>query len=396
MKKMFKRIFILMICAFIIGAPIIGEIPKVEAASPKANSVVYTQAFISNKRNSGILYADYSGITAVSQSLYSVLGSTGDSIGTKEDFLDLRPGNAENPNIGLCTAGSEFTPYCNGYDLANYAKLEILVNGDVEITLQNGVTLANLRIYYILAKPNLLYCSNQICDSAKTVHSRTEATSSWRNKAKSGFLTYTGVVGEDFAKGYFDKQVLASGAIKYSGFNIFENIDGSDRVNSQNNGIYVTTSMTIKTNNKTYYVNTYAIDKTTFTSVGNENDDKKVSYSVTQDSTNTHPTQAVTEISQVAVLLMDNENRDIEDNQGYNKAKSYFNNTIRPIIAVVIGVSFIIVGVSTGATIAKSSDEPEVRSAAIKKLIGLFTGAVTVYLILFFYEPVIAAISNWF
>ena len=87
---------------------------------------------------------------------------------------------------------------------------------------------------------------------------------------------------------------------------------------------------------------------------------------------------------------------DINQNNGFALMEGFFEETLRPILIIAIGVLFVIVGTHTGVTIVKSSDEPEVRSAAIKKFIGLFVGAFIIMMILIFYKDIITAIQRFF
>ena len=84
-----------------------------------------------------------------------------------------------------------------------------------------------------------------------------------------------------------------------------------------------------------------------------------------------------------------------ETNAGFAIMGNFFEETLRPILIIAIGILFAIVGTHTGVTIVKSSDEPEVRREAIKKFIGLFIGAFVIAVILIFYKDIIEIVRKY-
>ena len=57
---------------------------------------------------------------------------------------------------------------------------------------------------------------------------------------------------------------------------------------------------------------------------------------------------------------------------------------------------FLVLGTINIVEIVNASDEPARRRSLIARLVGMFIGSVIVYLILQFYEEIIAIVLNWF
>ena len=57
---------------------------------------------------------------------------------------------------------------------------------------------------------------------------------------------------------------------------------------------------------------------------------------------------------------------------------------------------FLVLGAINVVAIIQASDEPANRRALIKRLIGMFVGALIIYLILEFYQDIIEIVLDWF
>lgn len=401
MKKKISQFVIILICAIMLS---VFYAPKhVEAAPTMDSNIVYFQALV--KSNNG---DQYSAIQAVSQYYFSDT-TKGTIIGNKSQFHNLADQNL------VCN--DEL--YTNIYDLCTYNEsdkiwklnptittLMMSKNGDMSIMVENEYTLATVRIYYVIAKPGVLFCESDytMCQTAASIAgAQYGGMSAWKNRSKSGFMAYASI---DIPE-HFDVIEENTGRRSYVGYNILNELPSSDLVDAQEYGVYATVSITVQKNVGdtvvTYYLNDYTIDGRTFAGVGNtdagENYSKQLIVNHEPTSKYTYGNHAgvdgVQHISNVAVLIRANENKDVNKNQAFTATQRYFDNTIRPILAIAIGALFLVVGTTTGAKIVKSSDEPEERRAAIKHLIGLFIGALIIYLIMFFYADVIAAFSRF-
>jgi hypothetical protein len=269
--------------------------------------------------------------------------------------------------------------------------------GYVTIYLSNEVELTNLRFYHILPVKNQLYCDINngssivvgICENAKTVYKNASGVSNWSDKSKYGNFVYRSEIGleEDF-----EKSTSPTGARTYSNFNILNDLEGSTREAALDKGIYFVSSMTVKYKGSTYYIGDYTLDDKVFTSIGNETT-ATLTGSVNSYAGTSHSSDGVTVVSQVAALLRPFDARGINDNEGTKMLNNYFVETVMPVIIIVVGILFLVVGAMTGVKIVQTSDEPDERRNQIKKLVGIFIGAVAIALIFMFYKNIIEAIS---
>ena len=285
------------------------------------------------------------------------------------------------------------TDYCNGENKLNsyIAFLRMSSDGDIVInlTVANEATIKKLRIFYIVndaSNDMLLYCDyNTICPRAKIVSSDSQ-NSNWRNSAKTGTFEISDL------ESYFSVSRNDT-RYRYSGFNVFNNMNAYQASLAKEKGVYVIISMDISfmIRNREGNINTYKYinnDSIGFESVGDE-------YANNVYTTNSG--QKYNTVVQNAALIKPSKSTyDPNDSAAYREFKDFFDGTLRYIIIAVIGVMFLVTGSMTVVTIVKSSDEPEVRSSSIKKLIALFTGALTVALILLFYNQIIDIVSGWF
>ena len=176
-------------------------------------------------------------------------------------------------------------------------------------------------------------------------------------------------------------------------------------------GAYVIVGGSIGYLSNTYYLN-YNIDDEEywkFSSVGNvyENEtlshEEMTSYNMRlckQNLTDQNGCGGVvgtsSSVSSHAVLIFNPNITDDNGKESYTKINNYFTNTVIPILKVVVVMLFLIFGTTTIVKIVHASDEPALRRSLISKLIGMFIGAVIIYLILQFYEDIIEIVSGWF
>jgi hypothetical protein len=132
--------------------------------------------------------------------------------------------------------------------------------------------------------------------------------------------------------------------------------------------------------------------------IANNSANQYKSIIINASPTNINSSQGslINQIASNAALIKPVGEHGSKNNRGVSLMENFFENTLRPLLIIAIGILFVIVGTHTGVTIVKSSDEPEVRSAAIKKFIGLFVGAFLIAMILVFYKDIITGIQRFF
>ena len=286
----------------------------------------------------------------------------------------------------------------------NIAYLKLTDKGNVTISVANGVTLSGLQLFYIVpivteAGTQLLCPGNadNICTRAKSL---SDVSSNWKDTARVGTLNFSG----SSINNVFEKSSSSRGGEIYSGFNIFDEMSSTysslaktlvDDGDPYPPGIYVTSVFTVsyipsgKSESVTYNVNG-RIREFEFTSIGNTGDSAASSHSVSY----VIGTTTVNTVSNIAALITQTETK--ENSKMRSEFMEIFNKYVKPIAYAVIGIMFVVTGTMTVITIVKSSDEPEVRSAGIKRLIVLVTGAVVVFLVIALFEPIVTAVSGWF
>lgn len=391
MKKTLSILFLFILCSIV---TVIPQTNIVNAATKDDfGDVVYYQAIVKKYKTND---SPLRGVTVISQNYYK-----NDSMQT----IEMEDGNFKPlTNTELCNNYSDIKSSCNNNSPGALAELKINNFGDFDIQLQPNVEIANLRIYYIIANRSneaQLFCTgSDLCEKAKKIKNE-NGTSNWKSYSSSGNFVYTtSTIGSAF-----EKVEYSSGGVGYVDFNIFDKMQQnysqlaaatSGEEGSLAIGLYVVTSMTIKYNDTDYYVNDYTLAKKTFSSIGS----MEGTNPIRQIITNNNPTQkgvsdSVLTVTNNAALIIPKTGVDASSNKTYNTANQYFKDTLRPIFSVVIGIMFIITGGMTTITIVKSSDEPEVRRSAIKKLIGLFTGALIIVLIMWYYETIINVVNGF-
>lgn len=396
MKKFVSRFFLVLICCMMCIIPF--ESKPAKAAAIDASEIVYFQSIV--KTN---VEGSFAAITAVSQRYYKSSASLGqentieNSVGTKAAFTSVHEESVcsmfSSDLVGLCDAGKLNGPL---------ADLKMTKNGDISLTLATDVKIGNLRIYYITAGRSgeaQLFCTQenggyQVCEKANTVYNKNNVNnkSNWKNYSKSGEMVYSATTIE----GPFTKSVTSSGKTTYTEFNLFKQMNPTYEEYAENSGVYVVISFSVIYSGVTYYVNDYTLDSKTFTSIGDMSNSKETQLIRINGPTQKNLVDNVTSVTKNAALVKVSSSLSPDGSKGFNTINGEFKDWMVPVIAIVIGIMFVVSGTMTGVTIVKSSDEPEVRRDAIKRLIGLFIGALAVYLILFFYEDIIKVISGFF
>lgn len=397
MKKFASRFFLVLICCMMCIIPL-GSKPA-KAAAVDASEIVYFQSVVQTGTA-----GSYAAITAVSQRYYKTEASLDsgendieNSVGTKTSFTSVH-------EESICSMfSSDLAGLCDGGKLnGGLATLRMTKNGDITLSLNPKVKLGVLRIYYITAGRSgeaQLFCKDSsrtvVCEKAKTVFNKDNVNnkSNWKNYSKSGEMVYSATTIE----GPFTKSVSSSGKTTYTEFNIFSQMNPTYEEYAENSGVYALISFSVVYEDVTYYVNDYTLDKKEFSTIGNMTNEGAEKQLIRING----PTQkflqdSVLDVSKNAALLKVSSSLTPDGNSGFDTINSEFKGWMVPVIAIVIGIMFVVSGTMTGVTIVKSSDEPEVRRDAIKRLIGLFIGALVVYLILFFYEDIIRVVSGFF
>ena len=408
MKRFIANLYLFILCCVLVYPFNIKEVSAAE--EDIGSNYVYYQALVS-KNNT------YKSFSAVSQFFYTNtahLGKTGVDgesnlpIANRSTFSSLYDvgGNQET----LCSVFSNYASdlYCNNGIIKPLASLKISATGLVSMKLSNEVTLGSLQIYYLLANRvgdlnQHMYCQNsngttKICDNATHVISTSNGANAgnWSNRTKDG-------VGMHFTEvsitNKFTKTETQIGETIYSGYDIFKDMEQGMAELAEASGVYVLTSFSVKYGERMYYVNNYALKKT-FSSEATANINATTYKSVIINSNptdvNSNSGQAINQIPSNAALVKPATDSSNKNNRGFALMENFFEDTLRPILIIAIGVLFVIVGTHTGVTIVKSSDEPEVRKEAIKKFGGLFVGAFTIAIILIFYKDIITAVKRFF
>jgi hypothetical protein len=394
MKKIISKTLVLLVSIIYCLIPLSPNLVKAATSTNTSNepNIVYYQSIVqSSLSNSG----GFSSINVVSQYHYKSTSSL-DSINNKNvnTFTSLT-----NSSIcGLSTFSSYASGLCNNDSTLKgaLATLKIDNYGNITMTLGNDVELTNLRIYYIIANRSnetRLFCDdNNICPNAKNI-TKTDGTSNWKNFSKTGNMVYTqSTIGDSFTSS------TTSSGTNYSGFNIFSNMSSTWRDYASGPGVYVVTSFSISYNGKNYYANNYTIDSKTFNNIGStsSNAAETQAYLTCTKATEYSCEDNIDSVTKAAALVKMDETSTTTSNVGVSAAWTFYDTYVKTIVVIVVGVMFVVTGTSTIVTIVKSSDEPEVRSSEIKRLIGLFTGAVTIALILYFAKDIVIAISGLF
>ena len=403
-----KRI-ILRISSFLFMMTILMVQFNVKSVSAEEEETVvsYYQAIVGSSNNA----TELSGFTAVSQFYYKNAGQIGqkdDEGETKSAISAKGAGSYYNLDSDVCNkvfkSGSADT-YCNDKNNIKpaIAKLTITNHGDVEVYVGTNVSVANLQFYYVIANQSnqaQLFCSSSgtICDGAKQIKADENNMGAWKSYNRSGGDM---VYNDSNIDGVFNKRIHATGGVTYDKFNIVTNMKPEYAELAKKYGVYVVTTLAVRyvySNTEYMYYLNYGIQNTTFADVDNLSSNSLSNVNVcSKDNVRVENgcTAYPNSVSKAALLVKPSPDV-VATNRGYNQISDYMNSTIIPITKIVVIMLFLVVGTTTVVTIVKSSDEPEVRHASIKKFITLFVSAVVVYLVLEFYPEIEVAVRGWF
>lgn len=414
MRKFLTSILLFVVCSTFCSAFFVAGNNKVVAADVDSANYVYYAGFAKDADTS---MANIFAYSVVSQYFYKNLDNLSGKGSNKETLEYVKESNQYN---SINTDSNEICKF-SGFEnlcvkvgktkkLLNLASIAITNGGHVSVDLQNGVIINSLRLFYIVADSSgeaLTYCSNKadnnICDGAKRV---AHGNSTWKNAGKYQKMVFS----QSSMESIFNYSEEESGIKHFTGFNIFEQMDGTQAKLAQSAGAYVIPYMSITYKGVEYYLNGNLINEVVFdNNIGNH--DTKKTYAVFKNpqanaaivdeifdaciSTSLSESgKARLTLSSRAALIMPSNTAGSGGNSALNILMKFFKDNLQPIIMVVVGIMFVIGGISTGINIVKSGDEPETRRQEIKKLVGLITALVAIELILYFYEEIIDAIMG--
>ena len=389
------------------------DMTQVKAAEATKEVTSYYQAIVLNDLN-----GKYSGFTAVSQYYYKTPNFADPYVGKRNDvatdnakykneaakfYYDFKgvpsSGGEFNCNVVFGTSGEPLHPnkaLCNKTELnGDLFTLAITNYGNVKIHVQNGVNIANIRFYYIIAgylNDAQLFGSNTSSTVAQNAKKILADNSNWKSKSKTGgSLVFT----SSNMAGFTEKSLEGGGKI-YKGFNIIDNMDSNYADLAKEYGAYIITAASISYKDKLYTLNN---TNSTFDIVGNiisEYGYERTggSYTYCENVAGEGCTTNLTIVSKAAVLVYPGDKE--KESVGYTKMEKYLDSVIIPALQVILIILFMVVGTTTVVTIVKASDEPEVRHSNIKKLIAMFVGTVVVFFLLMFYKEIIEIVRGWF
>ena len=409
MKKILSKVFTLVICTLL-------SVLTLNTTSVKADLLSTEYFDLNDQFEQKVVY--YLGIAPHSSTKqYGVLRSV-----DQRYYKNERQSLLYNSNTGRSTylrnsfAGLRYSTMCLSYsqyctpqrDEVNDPLVEVAMSyeGDIRIYLKDGYSISNFRIYYIIPtyvdSNSEAYCDQigTICEGAKAIQG---SESNWKNVGRGQNLVYN----QNSIDSMMEKKEKKIGTNKetlvgyyYSGYNIFDKIPTDYKKMAEIEGAYVTYSITVTNGNGVYYsannsvinnsnpyLGFYLVDDIPY------NDRKYYSSNVCSDA-RIECMEESRSISSFAGLVKPPESSEVGANASYSELNEFFITTLKPIIMIVVGIMFVVSGSITGITIIRSSDEPEVRRESIKKLIGLFTGALIIEGILLFYEPIIQFFSG--
>ena len=381
-------VFLIIICFFApFGASEVKAAGENTSKSPTDN--VYYAAIL---RGQSRVYYAVSGVSQYWFTDTADLGKTDSGVqrlSEKPSFIALTSENMCGLAVG------KRNEFCNENRLRGaLATLTINGYGDVTIEVSNGVTVTNTIFYYIVAdysaNGKMLYCQgNNMCENSKFIG----AGSNWSNLDKNG-STMIFSTNDDAG---FVKTEKDGGALRYTGYNIINNMPKTYFDVAKLSGAYVVAAMSVQYEGINYYIN-YDVfnDKSVFMNVGNQDAIGKRSLWYAQANAKTGEAANYTgQYLAVRAALIHRKEAPVTSNDGYNDLEAFFIDTGIPALKIIIIIMFLVTGSATMINIVKASDEPDTRRSEIKRFIGLFTGAFAVYLILEFYDEFIDIVSGW-
>ncbi len=394
MKKLFSLFCIFMMCSvFCLTSFKIDSVKADDVVNVASSDIVYKMYLESNNKAIYQVHQYYrkSGLDGFMEAeKYNISKIVSDGVKVSENPL---------PNGGLASF------YMNK-------------NGKVVLGTANGVEIVNLRFYYIIANSTNTtpaFCKNDradqehdqtkthmLCENSLTVGPNQNGFTNWKNNAVINNLSYT----KSQINNEFTVTTDEVGKKTYVGYDIFENIPSSYVDIAKKSGIYVVAGMSVSFSGKEYLINEYMLDNSEFkfdlfSKAFLDDANNKITFSnfTKQGETNIYNSgkHEVTELTKLAVLVVPSGSLadDARKKESMSKITTFWEETLRPIVIFAVGILFVVVGATTGATIVKSSDEPEVRNQAIKKLIGLFIGVLVIELLLIFYPDIVEIVRSF-
>lgn len=403
MKRVFSLLFLFIMCSVFcftsLGSNLVSAAEKVEVGS---SNVVYKIDMLKSGYDKSLIG------TLQVQQYYKKSGTSG--VDNTSDYNAGKMYKNENKK----------TIYEQPLLDNSLAVLYITNNGDVIMGSANGVEIVNVRFYYLIAKSKDenaygAFCptggNNYIlCENARSVKVGSSGTTLWKSEGKSGVLSYSKSTLENvftkkpelIEKVVNGKKVMEeSGVYAYTGMNLFDTISTAYKDVVKDSGMYIMATMSVKYEDNEYIINSYAVDNSNFKfsedSKATSNAYNSLSLPFDSISENKYTTTSHTtnELQYLAALIKPENISNDRQSNALGTIEDFWNKTLRPIMIFAIGILFVIVGTSTGVTIVKSSDEPEVRRDAIKKLIGLFIGAFIIEVLLIFFQDIVEIVRSF-
>ena len=362
----------------------------------------------------------YSGVYAVKQALFKVpsaYSNTSSGPSQLTGAADLTPSNmASSDSMKWAKSDSDFNVFDGSKMKAELAYFTMDSGGNVTISLQNEVKVERLNFYYIIAgntshvnsPTSMIMCGSSICQHARNIISAdTTKTGSWQTSGKSGIMSYN--EGSLTAIG-FEKQVNTTGAVKYSGFNVIENMSEGNKRSAVSLGAFVVITMSIRNlsepegmnNDNVYYVNSTLPSNMTFDRITqNDSGSTKVFGNIysnakqnTSESFYNEKNNAIGKnVDRFAALV---HNLPVSStNAGMEKLLEQFDSYVKPVIEIGLGVLLVVRGTMLIVAIIKASDEPDVRRDNIKHLVTLFITVLLIMVIIWFMKDIINIIADF-
>ena len=418
MKKIFSLVATFLLILMMMP---IKTTEKVYAAQDDGTIVVYG-ALIQRSET------EYSGLYSVRQALYKSSFTLDNDVGPSP----ISESKLLNASDDLCTASTNFNSWnkvgnilCSGNELKSaVAQFYVDEYSNLTVRLQNDIEISKLDIYYSIAgltdndHSSTVYvaCTNpsggyKLCNHAKKISSTVDANhGTWQNDGKYGNLSFTEITME--ANG-FNKITNDAGVI-YNKYNVIEHMPDRVRNMAYSSGAYVIVTMSVTapdssdpegTSRITYHINTMLATKAQFlnvasvrspsdtTIVSNTNVFTNAAAPDVVDSDYELRAQTLTYVDQVAGLVAMTPGKLI-DNEKLEEFIQIFQEYIRPILEIGLGVLLLVRGTILIVGIVKASDEPGVRRDNIKHLVALFVSLVIIMVIVWFFTDIVEAIAE--
>lgn len=433
MKKIFSLFAIFMMLLVMTPVSVNNTVyaaeEKEENKKPQGTEVAFGALVKNNSSDENTTV--YSSLYALKQSKYkSAYPDSNDVAPTY--YTDRVPASG-----GLCSAENHYNNWsvvkdtlCNDNEMNSIvASFSLDDLSNLTITLQNDFTVNRLNIYYIVAgitenndsSTSLIMCkgktSNEICSRASYISNFDYSLAgNWQSTDKRDHqMSYTELTLE--AAG-FDVNTTSSGKRIYSGYNVIDEMNPGSRNLAYKVGAYVLITMSVDytyyveevkdgilqdvKHVETYYINTPVTTKKKFTSVDVGGSGNEYTYSNVHNNPIDSTAEGVTIYNERLAELggkVDNFaalTSKTQESTGASLDRFYkmFDEILKPVIIIALGLLLVIKGTSLIMTIIKSSDEPEVRRDSIKHLVTLFVSVFVIMMIIWFMKDIIEIISD--